>query len=87
MNQSKIESLIEACVNTIVGFLITISFLPIVNYICGIEMTAKQMSLSTFLFTIISVARGYFIRRFFNNLEWLKTKAKNIVNRFTNNKN
>lgn len=82
MNQSKIESFIEAVVNTVVGFLITIFFLPIVNYICGISMSGGQMALSTFIFTIISVARGYFIRRFFNNLEWLKTKAKKLATKF-----
>lgn len=78
MNQTKLESLIEACVNTIVGFLITLFFLPIVNYIVGIHMTGGQMTYSTALFTIISVARGYFIRRFFNNLYWLKNRVKRI---------
>lgn len=78
MNQTKIESLIEAIVNTFVGFLITISFLPIVNKICHIEMTNSQMGLSTFLFTIISVIRGFVIRRFFNNLYWLKNKLKRL---------
>jgi len=76
MNQSKLESFIEACINTIIGFSITMVCLPIVNYICGIKMSGSQMTVSTFLFTIISVARGYFIRRFFNNLYWLKTKIK-----------
>jgi predicted Na+-dependent transporter len=65
MKQSKLESLIEAIVNTAIGFLITIVFLPIVNHICGIKMSSAQMTWSTILFTIISVARGYVIRRFF----------------------
>lgn len=65
MKQTKLESFIEACVNTLVGFLITIVFLPIVNRMCGIRMSATQMTLSTALFTIISVIRGYVIRRFF----------------------
>jgi hypothetical protein len=76
MNQSKIESLIEAVVNTCIGFVITITFLPIVNKICGIQMSGSQMGISTLLFTIISVLRGFVIRRFFNNLHWLKTKLK-----------
>ncbi len=79
MNQNKLESLIEACVNTVIGFAITMFFLPIVNYICGIHMTGSQMGISTFIFTIISVARGYFIRRFFNNLQWLKGKIKKWI--------
>jgi len=79
MKQSKLESLIEAITNTLVGFLITICCLPLVNYICDIKMSTSQMTLSTFLFTIISVIRGYVIRRFFDNLNTLKKIIKNGV--------
>jgi len=79
MNQTRIESLVEAFVNTLVGFCITIFFLPIVNKLCGIEMSPSQMGISTFLFTIISVLRGFVIRRFFNNLYWIKNKLKQII--------
>ena len=72
MNQSKIESLVEALVNTAVGFCITMAVLPAVNYICGINMTIGQASLSTILFTIVSIVRGYVIRRVFNNLYVVK---------------
>ena len=64
--QSRWMSFLEACINTLVGFLITIFFLPWVNKICGIQMTAGQAGLSTLLFTLISVARGFLIRRWFN---------------------
>ncbi len=66
MNQTRLESFIEACVNTAIGFMITITILPFINWVCGIEMSLGQASLSTFLFTIISVIRSYLIRRFFN---------------------
>lgn len=72
MKQTKVESLVEAVVNTVVGFTITLAFLPIVNYIWDIEMNASQMTGSIFLFTMLSVVRGYVIRRFFNNLKLLK---------------
>jgi predicted Na+-dependent transporter len=65
MKQTKFESFIEAVINTLIGFLITATFLPFVNHVCGIVMTKAQMGWSTLLFTIISVARGYIIRRFF----------------------
>lgn len=65
MSQTRKESLIEAVVNTAVGLAITFFFLPIVNYICGIKMSGGQMTVSTTLFTLISVGRGYVIRRFF----------------------
>lgn len=72
MNQTRIQSLIEALVNTLVGFLVTMTVYPFINWICGIEMTLGQASLSTLLFTFISILRGYVIRRFFNNLHGVK---------------
>jgi len=68
MKQSRLESLVEALVNTFIGFFITMSVYPLINWICGIEMTLSQASLSTILFTVISIVRGYVIRRLFNNL-------------------
>jgi hypothetical protein len=72
MKQSKVESLVEALVNTFIGFMITMIALPLVNYICGIKMNFIQASSSTVIFTIISILRGYIIRRFFNNLYTIK---------------
>lgn len=74
--QSKLESLAEAIVNVCVGLCITMFFLPIVNKICGIQMNVGQMTLSTVLFTIISVLRSYIIRRFFSNLYTVKQFVK-----------
>lgn len=72
MKQSKIESLVEAAVNTAIGLLITLMVYPVINYICGIHMSGSQIGLSTLLFTVISVIRGFVIRRFFNNLYVIK---------------
>jgi hypothetical protein len=82
MNQSKIESLSEAVVNTAVGFGITIVALPAVNWICNIEMSVGQAAWSTTIFTAISVIRGYVIRRFFNNLFWIKNKLRTLLAKF-----
>lgn len=81
--QSRLESLIEAIVNTSVGFTITLVMLPIVNYICGIQMSGGQMTASTALFTVISVARGYAIRRWFNNLRAFKQFIKKQILKWT----
>jgi hypothetical protein len=70
--QSKTESFIEACVNTGVGLCITGIAYPIINYCTGVSMNISQVLLSTLFFTIISVARGYILRRFFNNLKGVK---------------
>lgn len=64
--QTKKGSLIEAMVNTLIGFIITCIFAPLIYWIAGIHMNIFQMSYSTLLFTILSVARGYVIRRWFN---------------------
>jgi hypothetical protein len=83
MNQSKLESLVEAIVNTFIGFFVTMVFLPIVNYLLGISMNLSQASASTAIFTLISVARGYLVRRFFNNLtslkKWIIGKLKLVL--------
>lgn len=71
--QTKKGSLIEAVVNTLIGFTITLLFSPLIYWICGVNMKASQMGLVTALFTLLSILRGYVVRRFFN-----KVSAKNI---------
>lgn len=84
MKQSKPESWIEAIVNTIIGFVITMLLLPLVNMVCGIEMSVGQASVSTALFTAFSVLRGYLIRRVFNNFQTLKQKIAYLIKRTWN---
>ncbi len=79
MKQSKLESWVEAVVNTTIGFGITLALLPFVNWVCDIHMSVGQASLSTLLFTIISVLRGYCVRRVFNNFATLKLKILTLI--------
>lgn len=79
MKQSKLESLVESVVNTCVGLVITIMVYPIINYGLDIKMSAAQVSLSTLLFTIVSVIRGFVIRRFFNNLYVFKHWISDLI--------
>ncbi len=67
--QTKKGSLIEATTNTMIGFLISMITAPIVNFICGIEANTLQVTGSVTLFTLISIARGYIVRRWFNRKE------------------
>ena len=64
--QTKKYSLIESIVNTavsfIVSFLIQIAIYPALN----IPVSFSQNIIITSVFTIISILRGYLIRRFFN---------------------
>jgi hypothetical protein len=66
MSQSKKSSLVKSIVNTFVGYIITLIFSPLIYWICDIEMSYGQMTLVTILFTILSIARNYVIRRTFN---------------------
>lgn len=77
MSQSRLSSLTEALINTAIGFIITMTVLPFVNLMCGIHMSVGQASLSTLIFTIVSIVRGYVIRRFFEN-----NIARQILNKF-----
>ncbi len=67
MEQSKLGSFYEAVINTFIGFWINFSanwlILPMVGFT---TLTLETNLLIGLLFTVISVARGYVIRRFFN---------------------
>jgi uncharacterized membrane protein len=65
-SQSKKGSIIESIVNTAVGLVITIIFSPLIYWICDVKISYPQMGLATILFTVLSIARNYVIRRFFN---------------------
>jgi membrane protein implicated in regulation of membrane protease activity len=64
--QTKKSSIIESIVNTLSGLLITLIFSPFIYGLVGIKYTFSQLGLATILFMILSIARGYVIRRFFN---------------------
>jgi hypothetical protein len=76
--QSKKESFIEACVNTGVGFLSTMIFSYPIYWCFSVRINTGQMIGVTVIFTIISIARGYVVRRWFNNLKGIKDKLKKI---------
>lgn len=68
MAQSKKLSLIESTVNTLVGMLFSFVVSPLVYWLSDVEMSYYQMGLATVLFTIISIVRGYIVRRWFNRI-------------------
>lgn len=67
MTQSKIGSFIEACINTAIGFVISMVLGMIVYPIFGHTFTFAQNFGITVVFTVASVARGYVVRRWFND--------------------
>lgn len=67
--QSKKNSLFEALTSTITGIVINALLTPIVNKVCQIEMSHRQILFSTLIFTIISITRSYIIRRWFTRIK------------------
>ena len=66
MNQTKLGSLIEACINVLIGFGINFCANMLILPLIGFHITAGQNLFIGVLYTIISVARSYVIRRWFN---------------------
>lgn len=67
MNQTKIESLLEVIISILIGFIVALTFWTFVIVpIYKIPVSFIQNIQITGLFTILSVARGYVVRRYFN---------------------
>lgn len=64
--QTKRNSLIEAITNTAVGFCISLLATFIIFPIVGVESTGTKNVIITLFFTVISIIRGYVLRRVFN---------------------
>lgn len=60
------ESFIEAWLNTLIGFVVSVSIWPIAAWINGVESTFSQNIGMTVVFTGVSVLRSYAIRRWCN---------------------
>jgi putative Mn2+ efflux pump MntP len=64
--QSKKQSFIESLTNTGVGFAISLMATFIVLPLFNIKSSITQNIGITLCFTLISIIRGYIIRRYFN---------------------
>jgi hypothetical protein len=67
MNQSKVESLIESAVNIFIGYGVALASQLIVFPMVGINVPLSTNICIGAWFTIISLVRGYMIRRWFNS--------------------
>lgn len=66
--QTKLQSFIEAWANVAIGFAINMAANMAVLPLFGFHVSAGQAFGMGIIFTAISVARSYFIRRWFNGL-------------------
>ena len=64
--QSKIDSLIESCINVGIGFLVSVIANFIIFPLVGIGASTTQIITVGIFMTLVSVARSYFVRRFAN---------------------
>ncbi len=67
MKQTKKQSFVESLTNTAVGFLISLGSTFIIFPLVGFESSVTKNIIVTLFFTVVSILRGYFIRRYFNN--------------------
>lgn len=67
MEQSRIGSLIEACIGTAIGFVMSMLLSLIVYPMHGHSFSLVQNLSITAIFTVASIARSYIVRRYFND--------------------
>lgn len=70
MKQPKLVSLVEAVTNTFVGLFVSIAGNVLAFNALGIKATPHQYGVLVVFMTLLSVGRGYFIRRLFNTGFW-----------------
>ena len=70
--QKKRHSLLEVCVGTAIGFIVAYLANWIVLPWFGLFPSHGEIFWITCVFTVISIVRGYFVRRLFN---WIHLKG------------
>ena len=64
--QTKTNSLIETCTNTAIGYLVALASQLLVFPLFDINIPFSDNLLIGLWFTVISILRGYVVRRLFN---------------------
>lgn len=69
--QTKKMSLIETLSSVTIGYIIALASQLIIFPVFNIEVSLTDNLLIGLFFTVVSIIRGYYVRRFFN---WIKIK-------------
>ena len=72
MSQPAIHSLAESIANTAVGFVLSMAAVEFVFPLIGVSLSLAENFAATGIMTVVSVARGYALRRVFN---WLHMRS------------
>lgn len=75
MAQTKFGSFVEAWANIAVGFTINFTANMLVLPLFGFNVTGTQAFGIGLIFTVISLARQYVLRRWFNGLKFFEAKS------------
>jgi len=78
MVQPKLESLFESILNVLVGFIISVIATLIVLPLFGFAVTGGQSIIISAVFTVLSIARSYFLRRLFEKWRLRKINGQKI---------
>ena len=71
--QSRRMSLLETCASVVVGFGVSVAITAVLLPAMGHAVSLGDNLLMTGVFTVASIARGYWLRRLFN---WLEGRYK-----------
>jgi len=66
--QKKKHSFIEATTGTVIGLLTSFLIQLIIYPVLGIPVSIGQNIIITSVFFVVSILRGYFVRRLFNKI-------------------
>jgi hypothetical protein len=76
MKQHKMDSLFEALTNTAIGFFVSLVTWYFVAAAMNIPVTMSENLIITGVFTVVSICRGYVLRRLFDGRSaWQSLKA------------
>ena len=67
-SQSKRASLLEACTNVAIGYFVALASQLLIFPLYGIHVSLSANIAIGVWFTLISIARSYVLRRFYNRL-------------------
>ena len=66
MAQNKKQSLTETIISTFIGLAVSLITQIVVFPLYNLDVSFNQNIQITIIFTIVSIARGYLVRRYFN---------------------
>jgi hypothetical protein len=70
MSQTRAQSMIEAVVNTLAGFWLSVAVVAWLFPLVGVQLSFADNLAATSIMTVVSVVRSYVFRRVFNWLQW-----------------